>query len=185
MEICTQWRGIYPERSCQAMRRCANSSAKFAAEGKNVEEKSGGPDFLIPGRVDGVCPYQVPWFGEGGSLIRARLAVFVAAAIVFAPGPGFGDGSLQRRALDVAARMLAPTFNEPEVAAYNPTTFAKKAQEHVRRHSDAFLALSVLVGAMCFANFRFGRRLGEHPQRGTRRATTRHRDRAPPHLQFV
>ena len=116
---------------------------------------------------------------------RARLAVFVAAAIVFAPGAGPGDGSPQKPGSDVAARMLAPTFDEPQVAAYPSATLAKKAKEQARRLSGALLALALLVGAACLPEPRGGLFLGQRIQRFGRHVATRHRDRGPPHLQLA
>ncbi len=118
-------------------------------------------------------------------MIRARLAVFVAAAIVFAPGAGLSEDSPQRPGPGVAARMLAPTFDEPEVAAYNPATFAKNAQEKGRRLSAASFALAVLVGAMGLADCRPRRLLGRRIQHHGRRLSSSHPKRGPPHLQLV
>jgi hypothetical protein len=118
-------------------------------------------------------------------LTRARLAVFMAAAIVFAPGVGFGDESAQEPPSDVAARMLAPTFDEPDVAAFHSTLFAKRAKEQVRRHSHALLALAALVGAVSFANASSTRLLIQRFHRRTRGSLTPQRDRGPPHLQLA
>jgi hypothetical protein len=117
--------------------------------------------------------------------MRARLAIFVAAAIVFAPGASSGSGSLQPPAIDVAARMLAPTFDDLEVAAYQAAAYAKKAQEQGRRHFPALLALAALAGAFSFINSRFADLLTERIQRQIRRVASSHRDRGPPHLQLA
>ena len=118
-------------------------------------------------------------------MIRARLAAFVAAAIVFAPGAGFGDDSAERQRSNLAAHMLAPTFDELQVAAYNSAAFAKKTQKQTRRHSQAFIALALLVGAACFANSRFRGLLNRRLQHHIRLFTTSLRDRGPPHLQLA
>jgi threonine/homoserine/homoserine lactone efflux protein len=109
----------------------------------------------------------------------------MAAAIVFAPGVGFGDGSAQQPPSDVAARMLAPTFDEPDIAAFHSTVFAKRAKEQVRHHSHAFLALAALVAAISFANSSSARLLGQRFHRRIRRTISSQRDRGPPHLQLA
>lgn len=117
--------------------------------------------------------------------MRARLAMFVAAAIVFAPGPSLGDDSPKPPGSVVAARMLAPAFDELEVAAYHAPPFAKKAQEQSQRSSHALLALAAVAGVFSFANRRFTDLLRKGVQRQTRRVVSSHRDRAPPHLQLA
>lgn len=117
--------------------------------------------------------------------MRARLAMFVAAVIVFAPGASLGDDSPQPPASVVAARMLAPTFDEPEVAAYHAAALAKKAQEQSQRYSHSLLALAAVAGAFSFANCRFTGLLTECVRRQIRRVVSSHRDRGPPHFQLA
>lgn len=118
-------------------------------------------------------------------MIRARLAVFMAAAIVFAPGTGFGNSSPQSSASDVAARMLAPTFVDVEIAAYHSAALGKKAQEQERRHSNGLLSIAALVGAFWLANSRSSLLRSDRIQRQLRHVVTSHKDRGPPHLQLV
>jgi hypothetical protein len=118
-------------------------------------------------------------------LTRARLAVFLAAAIVFAPGTSFGDDSPQRKGSDVAARILAPTFDDDDVAAYQIGTLLKNSQKQDRRNSQALLALAALVGVFYFANTRFREVIGNHLRHQIWRVVSSHRDRGPPHLQLI
>ncbi len=119
-------------------------------------------------------------------MIRVRLAVFLtAAAIVFAPGGGFEDGSAQRQLSGVAAGMLAPTFDEHQVAGYPSTAFAKKAQGQERRHFIGLLALAAFVGACSFASSRAAGLLDDRTQLRLQLFVSSLRDRGPPHLQLV
>ncbi len=117
--------------------------------------------------------------------MRARLAVLMVAATVFAPGTSLGDNSAQPSPSVVAARMLAPTFDEPVVAAYHAAASAKKVQEQDRRYSEALLGLVALVGAFSFANSRFKGSVSQCFRRRVRRLVSCNRDRGPPHLQLT
>lgn len=118
-------------------------------------------------------------------MIRARLALFVAATIVFAPGAGFGDDSNQQPTSDVAARMLAPTFDDPDVAAHKSAAIAKKGKEHGRRLSGAVLALAAVLGAVFVAGSSSRRFFEPRIERRGLHSLTRHRERAPPLLQLA
>ena len=114
-----------------------------------------------------------------------RLAVFVAAAIIFAPGASSGGDSPQPPGSVVAARMLAPTFDDPHVAAYQAAAFAKKVQGQSERYSNAQIAIAAFVGTFSFAICRFTGLLSEGALRQIRRMVSSHRDRGPPHLQLA
>jgi hypothetical protein len=117
--------------------------------------------------------------------MRARLALFAAAAIVFAPGANFGGDSPHPVASGLAASMLAPTFDEPQVATYQSGAFVRRAREQDERRSAALVLLAVLVGMFFFAKSRFAPLIGEGVPRRLRRFVKSHRDRGPPHLQFA
>jgi hypothetical protein len=114
-----------------------------------------------------------------------RLAIFVAAAVIFAPGASLGGDSPQPSASVVAARMLAPTFDESEIAAFQAAAFAKKAQGTSERFWHAPLAIAAVAGAFSFANCRFTGVLSGRALRQIRRVVSSHRDRGPPHLQLA
>lgn len=117
-------------------------------------------------------------------MIRIRLAVFLAVAIVFAPGAGVGHDTAKRHTSNVAARMLAPTFDEAQVAGYQSTVRAKKAQNQERRHVTD-LDLVILVGTVWLPNFRSHGRLSESIKRRLRLVVFSRRERGPPHLRLV
>lgn len=72
--------------------------------------------------------------------MRAKLAVVIAVAVVFAPGWGAERFAGETRSsVDVGARMLAPTFAQ----AAERTTFS--AQKRLARHSPS-AERSKLVG---------------------------------------
>jgi hypothetical protein len=116
--------------------------------------------------------------------MRARLAVFAAAVVVFAPGTGFKEGSSQQPASDIAVRMLAPAFDEPQVAAYHAAAVAKTAKPG-HRDSHVLLALAALVAAFVFAHAQSSRVRLEGLRRHLRRILSALRDRGPPKLQLV
>ena len=109
----------------------------------------------------------------------------MAAAVVFSPGAGFGGSSWWSPTSAVAARMLAPTFDDVEIAAYHSIARGKKAQEQERRHSNDLLSLAALVGALWLANSRSSLLRGDRIQHQLRRVVTSHPDRGPPHLQLA
>ena len=117
--------------------------------------------------------------------MRVRLAIFAAAAIIFAPGAGFEQRSSQRPASDIAARMLAPAFDDPQVAAYHAAAVSQRAQKESRRHYRALLALAVLFAAFIFAGTQSRRVRAERLRHRFRRAVFVLRDRGPPKLQLV
>ena len=118
-------------------------------------------------------------------MIRVRLAVFLAVAIVFAPGANLGGGSTPAQPSEVAARMLAPTFDVAQVAGFQSTAFAKKAQNQERRHFIGLLALATLAGAVCVPNFRSHGLFSEPIDGRLRPVISSRRERGPPHLQLV
>lgn len=73
--------------------------------------------------------------------MRAKLAVFAAAAVVFAPGWG-AEGIPQQKPSpsDVAARMLAPTFEEAD-----RSTSVKKRSERPKPRDTGNNYLSFLT----------------------------------------
>ena len=111
---------------------------------------------------------------------RARLVVLIAGAIVFSPGAPLGEDSTRQGESQVAAGMLAPTFEPPDLAAYGVGTPTKNALDHRPPPT-----LAALIGAVIFACARFARSPSELTHGRLRRFVFPHRDRGPPHLQPV
>lgn len=89
-----------------------------------------------------------------GSYVRSRLALFVVAAVILAPG-WYGQGRPEpAQGADLAARMLAPTWDEGAVARAAPEVKPQPRSLHVKRfHSAAnFVYLfAFILGLLGFA----------------------------------
>jgi hypothetical protein len=115
-----------------------------------------------------------------GSLVRSRLALFVVAAVILAPGL-YGQGRPEpAQGADLAARMLAPTWDEGTVARAAPEVKPQPRSKYVNRfHPTAtfvylFAFILGLLGVALlwliasnhvrpFARFRHSSRLSRAP----------------------
>jgi hypothetical protein len=118
--------------------------------------------------------------------MKARLALFVALWVVFAPGWHVAEGDVDRATKDLAARVLAPSFDEGAVRDAQPSTFSKDLtgrQSKLPRH--AFEAAALLCAALASIGrshrLRVARSLFSRPAK----SLARRRLRAPPLLRLA
>ena len=65
--------------------------------------------------------------------MRSRLALFVVAVVIFAPGWYGREHSAPSQGADLAARMLAPTWDEGAVTRVAPEVKPQPSGQYVKR----------------------------------------------------
>lgn len=82
------------------------------------------------------------------SLMRSSLALFVVAAVIFAPRWDGRGGTEPPQGVELAARMLAPNWGEVAVGRATPAVTPQPRGQYAKRvHSAAFAYLGAFMPA--------------------------------------